>query len=524
MIWLRVLTCILLLLVGVPNAYAVSDQFTVTQQIGAADTEPPTVPQNVLATPVATDQIDITWDASTDNFAVAGYQVFRDSSQVATTTLTSYSDTGLTPDTLYAYTVTAFDYAPNYSTTSATSSTTTLAIPPIPPSPGGNPIIPRIENLLVVPEEYAATISWGTFPKTKSVLRWGETDAYELGSLKESVYSPRHGTRITGLLPDTEYKFSITATDDYGFTYVLAEESFTTLSLPDNEPPPNVSNFIATAIGNDALLDWENPTVDDFDRVRILRRNDTFPSDPFDGLVVYEGSGESFKDESVFTKDDTKYYAIFAYDEADNSSSGAVTYAQKRGAISPPQVEIPGELPEGFEPLRFEDLIFIQNGEEISFIGNEVRVNGTLGLEIRIPYDRLPEHLKTILLTFVDPNDNNREFSFLLRVNAEKTAYIAVLTPFGNTDAYPLRVVVFDFANRTLTKTQGTVITEIEKGEATIEGKGFFAHIMEFFRSLGIWLWILLLILLLIIIAYLAEQKKQKDKRRRNYARTHNKM
>ena len=79
------------------------------------DTTPPTVPGGLKATSVSSSQINLSWNASTDNVGVAGYKVFRNGSQIATTTRTSYSDTGLMPSTTYSYAVSAYDAAGNNS-------------------------------------------------------------------------------------------------------------------------------------------------------------------------------------------------------------------------------------------------------------------------------------------------------------------------------------------------------------------------------------------------------------------------
>jgi chitodextrinase len=91
------------------------------------DTTKPTAPGNLTATPTSGSQVNLSWSASTDNVGVAGYHVYRGTTQVATATTTTYSDTGLTPNTAYQYHVTAFDAANNESDPSATVSATTLA-------------------------------------------------------------------------------------------------------------------------------------------------------------------------------------------------------------------------------------------------------------------------------------------------------------------------------------------------------------------------------------------------------------
>ncbi|XEC93009.1 CBM35 domain-containing protein [Paenibacillus tarimensis] len=92
----------------------------------ASYTEAPTAPANLSATAVSSSQIDLTWDASTDNGGVAGYKVYRDGVEVGSSTTTSYSDTGLAASTDYNYTVKAYDAEGNLSKASITATATTF--------------------------------------------------------------------------------------------------------------------------------------------------------------------------------------------------------------------------------------------------------------------------------------------------------------------------------------------------------------------------------------------------------------
>ena len=83
---------------------ASTDIFNVRLLVGN-DATPPTTPNNLIATPASTTIISLVWDASNDNFAVDGYELYRDSGLIATTSATTYTDTGLTPSTLYSYEV-----------------------------------------------------------------------------------------------------------------------------------------------------------------------------------------------------------------------------------------------------------------------------------------------------------------------------------------------------------------------------------------------------------------------------------
>src|SRR3989449_5930210 len=113
---------------------ATSADFTLTTLIAVPDTIPPSVPTSLSASAVSSSQINLSWTASTDNVGVAGYTISRGGSQIATTPLTSYSDTGLSPSTAYVYQVSAFDAAGNVSAQSAPASAVTLSGPPLGPT------------------------------------------------------------------------------------------------------------------------------------------------------------------------------------------------------------------------------------------------------------------------------------------------------------------------------------------------------------------------------------------------------
>ena len=86
---------------AVPNLSGYSSIQNATTQAGP-DTQPPTAPTGLSATPVSATQINLAWTASTDNVAVTGYRVERclgaacaNFVQVGTPTGASFNDTGL---------------------------------------------------------------------------------------------------------------------------------------------------------------------------------------------------------------------------------------------------------------------------------------------------------------------------------------------------------------------------------------------------------------------------------------------
>ena len=97
---------------------AATDTFAITITVNeTADTEAPSIPQNLLASNPTQTTIDLSWDAATDNVGVVGYLIYQDGSATPIDTVigTSYTATGLTEATNYQFAVAAFDAAGNVS-------------------------------------------------------------------------------------------------------------------------------------------------------------------------------------------------------------------------------------------------------------------------------------------------------------------------------------------------------------------------------------------------------------------------
>ncbi len=93
----------------------------------APDTTKPTTPSGLSASATSSSQINLSWAASTDNVGVTGYKIYRSGTYIATTTGTSYTNTGLTAATSYSYKVSAIDAAGNESSQCSSVNATTLS-------------------------------------------------------------------------------------------------------------------------------------------------------------------------------------------------------------------------------------------------------------------------------------------------------------------------------------------------------------------------------------------------------------
>lgn len=83
------------------------------------DEEAPSVPANLNGEGRNGTAVSLTWNASTDNRAVAYYEIFRNGSLAGTSKTNSYNDAGLDELTSYSYKVRACDAAPNCSSDSS---------------------------------------------------------------------------------------------------------------------------------------------------------------------------------------------------------------------------------------------------------------------------------------------------------------------------------------------------------------------------------------------------------------------
>ena len=115
---------------GIPTAcesfnYGEVEDYTVNIGAGSADTEAPSAPASLVASGTTQTSTTLSWNASSDNVGVTGYDVYLDGSLLGSTASTSSNITGLTAATTYSFYVKAKDEAGNVSAKSNTISVTT---------------------------------------------------------------------------------------------------------------------------------------------------------------------------------------------------------------------------------------------------------------------------------------------------------------------------------------------------------------------------------------------------------------
>jgi chitodextrinase len=153
------------------NASAQSSAATATT-LAIPDTSAPTTPTGLTAIAVSTSQINLSWNASTDNVGVSGYRIYRNDTFIATLgNATTYENTGLTESKPYTYRVDAMDAAGNASGLSAPATATTLS--------GTLPTVSLSTNPTSVASGEASTLTWSSTSATSCTASgdWSGTRA-----------------------------------------------------------------------------------------------------------------------------------------------------------------------------------------------------------------------------------------------------------------------------------------------------------------------------------------------------------
>ena len=99
-----------------------------------ADQTPPSEPSGLAANSANATSVSLTWNSSTDNVGVVGYDVYKNGAKMATVTSTSSIQGGLVCATSYWFGVEALDAAGNRSSRARVNATTSACSPP--PSTG----------------------------------------------------------------------------------------------------------------------------------------------------------------------------------------------------------------------------------------------------------------------------------------------------------------------------------------------------------------------------------------------------
>jgi chitodextrinase len=225
------------------------------------DRNPPTPPANLVSPAKTATTVSLSWDPSTDDSAVSGYQVYL-GGQIYTPTAitgTTYTVTGLTPGTSYQFSVRAIDIASNTSALSSILSVTTnsagLTVSNV-TSSGWSGI--------------SRTISWtSSAPATSQVIYDTVSHAtggvYPYATTATTNLVTSHSVVIDNLQSGATYYYKVRSVDSLGNSVYSSEQSFTTptcANAPDTLYPFPLQMWVWK--DNDKIIDPATQAYADF--------------------------------------------------------------------------------------------------------------------------------------------------------------------------------------------------------------------------------------------------------------------
>ncbi len=212
----------------------------------ANDTQAPSAPTALRALASALNEIVVVWEAATDNIGVTAYQVFRDGDLIATTPFPVYTDTNLSSNVDYSYTVVAIDASGNPSNASATATSQTLADvdTQAPPEP---------QSLMLTPNSNNMQISWSQ-SAISDVAAFNVSRSVGTGVSSTLANVTATFMTDTNIMSGTEYCYQVTAIDASGnesdpTPVTCATTAGTTVTTPiDTGTPPDTTDLTAPLV------------------------------------------------------------------------------------------------------------------------------------------------------------------------------------------------------------------------------------------------------------------------------------
>ncbi len=200
------------------------------------DTQAPTVPTNLVASNTTQTTTDLSWNASSDNVGVTGYDVYQGATLIASLTGLTYQVTGLTAGTSYSFSVRAKDTAGNVSGESnIVNVTTDVFVDSTPPSTPSNLTASNTTQT-------STDLNWTASTDNVGVFSY---DVYEGPTVIANVVNTNY--QVTGLNASTSYSFTVVARDVAGNQSSASNiANITTLDPPDTQAPSAPTNLTAS--------------------------------------------------------------------------------------------------------------------------------------------------------------------------------------------------------------------------------------------------------------------------------------
>jgi uncharacterized repeat protein (TIGR03806 family) len=316
------------------------------------DTAAPTVPTGLAANAASPTSVVLDWVASVDPGAgatgVGGYRIFRNggATPIGTSTGTTYTDTGLTPNTLYDYTVLAFDLAtpPHASAQSGPVSVTTL---PAQTNDSTPPSVPaNVVASAVAGSSSQIRLTWSASTDASGISGYRifrDGGATAIATVTATSYTDN------GLAPSTTYSYTVVALD--GATPANASaasapaSATTNVAAADSTPPAPPTGVAAQPLTDTSIqVTWQaSADTSGIHEYRVYRGATLVT------IVAGTVTPLTFIDEGLAPS--TAYtYQVTAVDDspARNESARSAAVTATTNAAPPPPDDDPPSVPGSF--------------------------------------------------------------------------------------------------------------------------------------------------------------------------------
>ena len=223
--------------------------------VKTVDTTKPSSPSEVAVGKITHNSAEVTWQESTDNVGVTGYNIYLNDNKINALPVTElqFQLTGLAAETEYQVRIEAVDGAGNTSSSGSIS----FATEALQTSDNEAPTVPSGVAVSGITES-TAVVSWTE--STDNVggagyniyLNDNKVNALPITELK---------FQLTGLTAETEYQVKVEALDEAGNSSISNPVSFVTGVAPDREAPTKPDGItISDITHNSAVVMWNEST------------------------------------------------------------------------------------------------------------------------------------------------------------------------------------------------------------------------------------------------------------------------
>jgi RHS repeat-associated protein len=288
-----------------------------------ADATAPSVPSALAGTVKSGSEIDLSWAASTDATAVAGYKVYRDGTLLATVGSTSWFDTALAGGSTHTYEVSAVDAAGNESARSASVSKTTTSVAPAdtvaPTTPAGVTAATSAWN--------AATITWSASADNIAVTSY---TIIRNGTPISKVAGTTTSFTDATTAASAAYAYTVTASDAAGNMGAPSSPALVTTPDPlaDTVKPSVPAGLTATSMTKKIDLTWSASTDDNALAGYKISR---------DGTLIATSYSPAYSDLNL-AAGTAHIYTVSAFDGDGNTSDPSTAATARVKTPPPPQV------------------------------------------------------------------------------------------------------------------------------------------------------------------------------------------